>query len=161
MGERNTGVPEIIIDHFGLEQQASTPEAMAKLAGSTFALSERVDDAAGEAFDFAAWYAAWRLEQGIGADQPHPTHLKVEAVDSFEAVIPWKQLESAAFLFRVDGAPLAKGGPLRLFTPNGSSECLNVKSVVVCRFIQDETLGDESVYGFKSTFSPQELFMKR
>ncbi|MBW7477792.1 hypothetical protein K0T92_24075 [Paenibacillus oenotherae] len=151
----------IIIHHYGLQPVETTPEEMASIAGGVFPLSERIEKGVGEAFDFHAWYLAWRNSKGIGADVPMPSQLKVEAADTFEAVIPWEQLEDSAVQFRIDHAPLAKGGPIRLYVPNGSSECLNVKSVVACRFIYNEETRGEVSYGFKNTFSPQEMRLKR
>ncbi|QYR20422.1 hypothetical protein KZ483_21785 [Paenibacillus sp. sptzw28] len=151
----------IIIDHFGRQPHETSPEAMASLAGGTFVLSERVADAAGEAFDFAAWYEEWRNGQGITDDVPQPTHLKVEAADAFEALIPWEQLPDAAVQFAINGSPLTKGGPIRLYVPNGTSACLNVKSVVVCRILHEEASRGDVAYGFKNTFSPQDMRMKR
>ncbi|AZN43656.1 hypothetical protein EJC50_11495 [Paenibacillus albus] len=134
---------------------------MAALAGRAFPLIERVAGGAGEAFDFMEWLGAYRSQQGVAEDAPLPTHLKVEAFDTFEAVIPWEQLKDAAVQFAVDGAPLPKGGPVRLYVPHGSSECLNVKSVIVFRLLLDEGNRDEASYGFKSTFTPAEMRMKR
>ncbi|TYP71198.1 hypothetical protein [Paenibacillus methanolicus] len=151
----------IRIEHEGIEAAMTTPEEMATLAGSAFPLGDRVEGGGGEAFDFAAWYGSWRAAQGLTEASPRPTHLKVEAADTFEALIPWAQLQDAAFQFAQDGKPLAKGGPIRLYAPNGSSECLNVKSVVVCRFLRLEQEQDEASYGFKNTFSPQEMLKKR
>ncbi|MFC5647632.1 hypothetical protein ACFPYJ_00515 [Paenibacillus solisilvae] len=150
----------IIIDHFGQQTQETFPDIMAELAGAVFPLSEIVAGAAGEAFDFSEWYSAWRTKQGIHEDFPQPTHLKVEAADTFEALIPWEQLTDAAVQFTIDGEPLPKG-PVRLYVPNGSSECLNVKSVVACRFIHEEASRGDVSYGFKSVFTPQDMQFKR
>ncbi|SEO22139.1 hypothetical protein [Paenibacillus sp. OV219] len=152
---------KISIAYIGQEAIAVTPEDMASLAGRVFPLSERVIGGTGEAFDFAEWLSAFRSGQGVAEDAPLPTHLKVEAVDTFEALIPWEQLKDAAVQFAVDGAPLPKGGPVRLYVPNGSSECLNVKSVIVFRLLHDEGNRGEASYGFKSTFTPDEMRMKR
>ncbi|UVI31860.1 hypothetical protein [Paenibacillus spongiae] len=150
----------IRIEHDGAEPAVTSPEAMAAQAGKVFPLAERIGNGEGEAFDFKEWYAAWRQENGLGADVPFPTHLKVEGIDTFEAVIPWKQLEDAAIQFSIAGEPLVKGGPIRLYAPSGSSACLNVKSVVVLRFLQDADNLDYAAYGFKNTFSTQELLKK-
>ncbi|GGD74342.1 hypothetical protein [Paenibacillus nasutitermitis] len=150
--------PRIIsIDHYGLPLYETSPEQMALLAGDAFALSDRVPEAVGEAFDFIRWYYAWRSLQGIGEKTPEPTHLKVEGNDSFEALIPWEQLAGSAIQFAIDGKPLHKGGPIRLYVPNGSSACLNVKSVAACRFLHDEASRGDVSYGFKNAFSPQDL----
>jgi len=155
MSEQDSRI--IAIDHFGQPLHETSPEQMALLAGDAFALSERVAEAEGEAFDFARWYAAWRISQGIGEETPEPTHLKVEGRDSFEALIPWEQLAGAAVQFAIGGKPLQKGGPVRLYVPQGSSACLNVKSVAACRFLHDETSRGHVSYGFKNAFSPQDI----
>lgn len=134
---------------------AVTPESMAELAGDVFAAAERVPGAAGEAFDLNAWYeavAANRATEQLKASSPglKPTHLIVRAADEFEAVIPWAQLGSAFFQFRVEGKPLTKGFPLRLYVPDGSSACLNVKSVVTIRLVSDLSLGGDATYGFRN-----------
>ncbi|QHT63831.1 hypothetical protein GXP70_09215 [Paenibacillus lycopersici] len=134
---------------------------MARLAGRAFPLGERIAGGTGEAFDFGAWFANWRNRQGSGPEAPLPTHLKVEAADSFEALIPWEQLGDAAVLFAQGNAPLAKNGPIRLYVPNGSSDCLNVKRVVTMRFLHDEARRGEAAFGFKQTFSADEMRIKR
>ncbi|REE82659.1 hypothetical protein A8990_11723 [Paenibacillus taihuensis] len=161
MTEQSNKATMISIAYNGQEAIAVTPEDMAALAGRVFPLSERITGGAGEAFDFAEWLDAFRSQQGILQEEPLPTHLKVEAADTFEALIPWEQLKDAAVQFAVDGAPLPKGGPVRLYVPNGSSECLNVKSVIVFRLLHDEARSGEVSYGFKSTFTPDEMRLKR
>ncbi|SDX20128.1 hypothetical protein [Paenibacillus sp. CF384] len=151
----------ITIAYTGQEPVRMTADDMAKLAGASFPLSTRIAGAAGEAFDFGAWFTAWRDSQGIAADAPLPTHLKVEAVDTFEALVPWEQLKDAAVQYAIGGEALHKGGPIRLYVPHGSSECLNVKSVVVCKFIHDEEKRGEVSYGFKQTFSAEEMRLKK
>ncbi|WP_308638661.1 hypothetical protein [Paenibacillus silvisoli] len=151
----------ISIAYTGQDAVTTTAEEMAKQAGASFPLAARIAGGAGEAFDFAAWFAAWTASQGFEEDAPLPTHLKVEAVDTFEAVIPWEQLRDAAVQYALDGAPLPKGGPVRLYVPHGSSECLNVKSVIAFKFIHDEAKRGEVSYGFKQTFSADELRLKR
>lgn len=151
----------IMIHHYGMEPIETTPEEMAAIAGRLFPLSEVIQDGAGEAFDLLAWYSAWRNRNGIGDEVPQPSHLQVEAADTFEAVIPWEQLGDSAVQYRVDDAPLAKNGPIRLYVPNGSSDCLNVKRVIACRFVNKEESRGEASYGFKNTFSPQEMRLKR
>lgn len=161
MSEQSHKAAMISIAYNGQEAITVTPEDMAALAGRVFPLSERVAGGIGEAFDFAEWLEAFRSQQSISQEAPLPTHLKVEAVDSFEALIPWEQLKDAAVQFAVNGEPLPKGGPVRLYVPNGSSECLNVKSVIVFRLLQDEARQGEVAYGFKSTFTPDEMRLKR
>lgn len=151
----------IMIHHYGLEPIQTTAEEMAAAAGRIFPLSDIIENGAGEAFDFLMWYSSWRSANGIGEEIPLPSHLQVEAADAFEAVIPWEQLAGSAVQYRADNAPLAKNGPIRLYVPNGSSDCLNVKRVIVCRFIQQEESRGEASYGFKNKFSPQEMRLKR
>lgn len=153
---------EIEHEQFGIETW--TAASMAELAGETFPLNERVPEAAGLAFDWMNWFNEWllllkhtsqcRLEQG--------THLKLYAADSFEAVIPWTQLRQAAVQFaEEDGSPLAAGGPIRFYVPNGSSKCLNVKNVVRIVVSSDSAIGETASYGFKQQFSAKELFIKK
>lgn len=74
-----------------------------------------------------------------GAASDLPKGLRVEAVDGFYAVIPWDECETAIFQHADEnGCLLENSGPLRLFVPNGSSECLNVKSVVSIEFLDTE-----------------------
>ncbi|NBD26105.1 hypothetical protein GT019_19705 [Paenibacillus sp. T1] len=151
----------ITVYYPGLQPVKTIPEDMARLAGRVFQASDRVPGAAGEAFDIGEWLARFREQQGIDPQAPLPTHLKIEAADTFEAIIPWEQLTDASVQFAIDGAPLLKNGPIRLYVPNGSSECLNVKSVVGCRFLQDEEKRGEASFGFKQTFSADEMRIKR
>ncbi|WP_219835987.1 hypothetical protein [Paenibacillus sp. R14(2021)] len=151
----------VSIAYIGFQPIMYAPADMARLAGRFFPLSDRIEGGAGEAFDFGDWFANWRIQLGIDGNQPMPTHLKVEAADAFEALIPWEQLEHAAIQFAMDGGPLPKGGPIRLYVPNGSSECLNVKSVVVFRFLLEEGRRGEVSYGFKQTFSPDDMRLRR
>lgn len=140
-------------------QIETTPEEMAEMAGSTFAASSRVPEAAGEGFDLSAWFAALTADRAESADTafPAPTHLIVRAADDFQAVIPWSQLKEAFFLCALKGVPLAKGGPLRLYVPDGTSACLNVKSVTFVRFAADPGLGQDAAYGFRNEISPERL----
>lgn len=149
---------EIVIDHFRLGVSATTADEMAKLAGESFPIGGRVPEAAGEAFDWHDWYTAWVNEQGPENGTKEPTHLMVQAADTFEATIPWEQLGQAAVLFAQGGVPLEKAGPIRLYVPNGSSKCLNVKSVVRLKLARLEDGGsEEASYGFKRTFSAEDL----
>ncbi|MCA0755007.1 hypothetical protein KP806_08095 [Paenibacillus sp. N4] len=153
---------EIVIDHFQLGMSATTAEEMAKLAGECFPIGGRVQEAAGEAFDWHDWYTAWVKEQGPENGAQEPTHLMVQAADTFEATIPWEQLGQAAVLFAQGGVPLEKAGPIRLYVPNGSSKCLNVKSVVRLRLARLDGSGhEEASYGFKRTFSAEDLRMNK
>jgi hypothetical protein len=155
-------MPDIHIDHFKLGLSVTRPFEMAKLAGGSFPIADRVPDAKGEAFDWHSWYSGWLRMSGQGVAAVTPSHLIVEAVDTFEAVIPWEQLGQAAVLFSINGEPLTNAGPIRLYVPNGSSKCLNVKSIVKLKF--DHQLSErqsEATYGFKHTFTAQDLRMNK
>jgi hypothetical protein len=164
-------------------------EEMVELATVRVELAERVPGVQGEAFDLNAWYRDWKSSKaGIGVSKAardsgdigsevisgdgeaaggaerairEPTHLKVEAADEFQALMPWSQLEQALFLYAQEGKPLQKGAPIRLYVPNGSSECLNVKSVMKIWFLHDASLGEEATYGFKNTVTLDDLKVKK
>lgn len=121
----------------------TTPDAMAEAAGAAFPVSDRVFGAPGEGFDLLGWYRA-----SAPAGQPEPTHVVARAADGFEAVVPRSQLGQALLQYALNGQPLAKGGPARLYVPNGSSACLNVKSIVQLRFLADDARGEDATYGF-------------
>lgn len=148
----------IWIEHAGRRSFMTTAFEMAELAGRSFNVSESVPDTAGEAFLLQEWYEAWLESAGSETAIVKPQQLVVEAADSFQASIPWDQLDGAVVLFSLGGEPLKGTGPIRLYVPNGSSKCLNVKRVVKLR------LGDfqgnevqEAAYGFKHTFSKDDL----
>jgi DMSO/TMAO reductase YedYZ molybdopterin-dependent catalytic subunit len=84
------------------------------------------------------------------------THVVFHASDDFQATIPLGELGDALLLFQQDGKPLKKGFPVRLLVPNGSSECLNVKSVVKIEFVRQADL-QEATFGFKNLVAPTEL----
>lgn len=134
---------------------------MAELAGAgaSFPASARVPGAAGEGFDLGAWYAALIAEKVESEDSvlPVPTHLVVRAADDFQAIVPWSQLEQAFFQYAADGKPLTNGGPLRLYVPDGTSACLNVKNVVYVRFAAEPLLGEDASYGFVRQITPERL----
>lgn len=134
-----------------------TLEELIGMAPVLIEASERVPGVEGEAFDVPAWYEAWRNSRGAAAGERRPTHLQVVAQDEFRATIPWHEAQQALFLYRQNGEPLRKGYPLRLYVPDGSSKCLNVKSVVEIRFLHDETAGGDASYGFANTFKPDDL----
>jgi hypothetical protein len=133
-----------------------TVKELVELAPFRLPIRERVPFAQGKAFDLKSWYRAWRKHHGV-EQAKEPTHMKVEAIDEFQAVMSWSELDQAVFLYAQDEGPLQKGFPIRLYVPNGSSECLNVKSVVKIMFIHDALLTDEASYGFKNTISVDEL----
>ncbi|WP_337098982.1 hypothetical protein [Paenibacillus sp. YIM B09110] len=149
--------------HYG--HSVTEAAQMAKIAGEHFDIGQRVPEVSGEAFDLLTWYTNWlALHEDREANSVLPTILKVEAVDTFEATIPWDQLAHAAVLFEKDGEPLGQNGPIRLYVPDGSSKCLNVKSIVTMR-IECEANGAadaerEASYGFKHTFTKDDMFKK-
>lgn len=130
---------------------------MAALGPLQLDIAERVPGVAGKAFDVWTWYGAWQQAAGQAGTGESPSHLQVEASDEFCATIPWGELGQAAFLYEQDGKPIKKGFPLRLYVPNGSSACLNVKSVLKVRLLHDPSLGDEATYGYKNRLSPDDL----
>jgi hypothetical protein len=136
-----------------------TVDELKALAPVHLAMEDRVQEVEGRAFDVPSWYDAWRQRQGK-ANGRKPSHMTVEAADEFQASIPWEQLGRAAFLYEQNGQPLKKGFPIRLYVPDGSSECLNVKSVVQIRISYSEGL-EEAAYGFKNQISPDELKLKK
>ena len=79
------------------------------------------------------------------------------ASDEFQATIPLDQLGDALLLFQQDEQPLKKGFPVRLLVPNGSSECLNVKSVVKIECAEGDRGDEQATFGFKNLVKPSEL----
>jgi DMSO/TMAO reductase YedYZ molybdopterin-dependent catalytic subunit len=85
------------------------------------------------------------------------THVIFHASDEFQATIPLGELGDALLMFQQkNGEPLKKGFPVRLLVPNGSSECLNVKSVVKIEVVRQNE-EQEATFGFKNLVSPTEL----
>ncbi|MFS0727271.1 hypothetical protein [Paenibacillus sp. 1P07SE] len=148
----------IHIEHDGLEPQSVTVEELRSLGGEVFPISERVAGASGLAVDFRSWYIQWRSLMDPSGTAPEPMTLKVRAKDTFAAQIPWTQLEGAAFgIADNDGGPLSRGGPVRLYVPAGTSDCLHVKQLVALQFDQAALPAGEAAYGFKNVFAPEEL----
>ncbi|MBL0388889.1 molybdopterin-dependent oxidoreductase [Tumebacillus sp. ITR2] len=85
------------------------------------------------------------------------THVIFHASDEFQATIPLEELQHALLLFQQDEKPLKKGFPVRLIVPNGSSECLNVKSVVKIEFVHHTEPEEKATFGFKNLVAPTEL----
>jgi hypothetical protein len=139
----------IVQDHWKGSEKI-TLETFIRMTES-FPISERVPGVEGEAFDVKEWYRQWSGHTNT------PTHLKVEAADEFQASISWEELEQAAVLFAKHGEALKKGYPLRLYVPQGTSECLNVKSVVHFEFIDAPNESKEAEYGFKNEISLEQL----
>ncbi|TFE30878.1 hypothetical protein E2980_02270 [Cohnella luojiensis] len=138
----------------------TTPLAMAELSGEAFPVEARVPGAVGEGFDLRQWYSAFRDSLMESPGEHHfetPTHLTVRAADEFQATIPWNQLSGSLLQYAIEGQPLSKGYPIRLYVPDGTSACLNVKSVTTLRFIADAALGDEAIYGFLNEIAPSQL----
>jgi hypothetical protein len=144
-----------IIDDLSGGRRVLTVKEMAAEAPLRLSLSERVPGIEGEAFDLKSWWRARRTEQE--REREEPTHLIVEAADEFQAVIPWGELDQAVLLYAVNDEPLKKGYPIRLYVPDGSSACLNVKSIVQIRFAFDHSLGTEARFGFKNEITSDEL----
>lgn len=134
-------------------------QEMVALAKEPLNIQDRVPNVEGEAFDLKGWYRSWKRLENEGDEAP--THVKVEAVDEFQALIPWSQVDQACFLYAQEGQPLKKGYPIRLYVPDGSSECLNVKSIVKVWFLNEPTLGEEATYGFKNKVSLDDLKFKK
>ncbi|NOU92296.1 molybdopterin-dependent oxidoreductase [Paenibacillus sp. LMG 31456] len=136
-----------------------TVDELKALAPLHLSLKDRVQGVEGKAFDLLTWYGAWRQRQLANTDRT-PVYMEVEAVDEFQAKIPWEQLGQAAFLYEQTGEPLKKGFPIRLYVPDGSSECLNVKSVVKIKFSYHGSSAEAS-YGFKNQVSIEDLKLKK
>ncbi|OXM84243.1 molybdopterin-dependent oxidoreductase [Paenibacillus rigui] len=132
---------------------------LVEMAPEKLAIEERVPGVAGKAFDLKGWYRAWKSTR-TDDEAAEPSRMTVEAADEFQADIPWDQLDQAVFLYEQDGKPIQKGYPLRLYVPDGSSECLNVKSIVRIRFFYDQS-SSEATYGFKNQISVDELRLKK
>ncbi|ULL14313.1 hypothetical protein DVH26_07550 [Paenibacillus sp. H1-7] len=139
-------------------EQCSVAE-MSELAPVHLSLDERVPGVPGRAFELKSWHRAWKQRHETDESR-EPVIMKVEAVDEFQAAIPWEQLNKAVFLYELDGKPLQKGFPIRLYVPDGSSECLNVKSVVTIRFLYAGAAG-EATYGFKNSVPIEDLRRKK
>lgn len=151
---------EINIYHFQFGHSVTTADEMVRIAGGSFEIGQRVPEAAGEAFDLQAWYNGWSALQEEKQELRKPAVLKVEAADSFEATIPWGQLDRAAVVFSLDGKPLEANGPIRLYVPDGSSRCLNVKRIVALYIGNAGSDNGEAAYGFKQTFTLDEMRKK-
>jgi DMSO/TMAO reductase YedYZ molybdopterin-dependent catalytic subunit len=140
-------------------QAEFTVEEITALAPRMVSLAERVPGMEGEAFELQEWYRAWQKQMPLQADR-EPAQMTVEAADEFQATIPWEELEQAVFLYKQNGEPLVKGFPIRLYVPNGSSECLNVKSVVSIRFLYRDASA-EATYGFKNHIALEDLRFRK
>ncbi|MFC4768768.1 molybdopterin-dependent oxidoreductase [Effusibacillus consociatus] len=88
--------------------------------------------------------------------KPEATHVIFHAADEFAATIPISELQEAIFLYKSNGEPLKKGFPVRLIVPDGSSDCLNVKSVVKVEFVAADP-ADPASFGFKNLVGETEL----
>lgn len=140
--------------------ESFTVDEMVAIADQRLNIQDRVPSVEGEAFDLKSWYRNWH-NKGQNHSDEVPTHVRVEAVDEFQALIPWGQADQALFLYAQEGQALKKGYPIRLYVPDGSSECLNVKSIIKVWFINDPALGDEATYGFKNKVTLDELKFKK
>jgi hypothetical protein len=139
--------------------QKLTIEEMLEMNPLIINLNERVPEVEGKAIDLFSWYAVWIKARELNQLAP-PTHLSVEAADEFCATIAWPELQQAVLLFEQDGIPLVKGYPIRLYVPDGSSACLNVKSVIKLQFIHQSDLESTATYGFKNKITIDELKKK-
>ncbi|KRF03551.1 hypothetical protein ASG89_01935 [Paenibacillus sp. Soil766] len=150
----------IVVSDLHKNQETFTVDEMVALADQRLNIQDRVPSVEGEAFDLKSWYQNWN-NQGKQRTAEEPTHVRVEAIDEFQALIPWIQVDQALFLYAQEGQPLKKGYPIRLYVPDGSSECLNVKSIVKVWFLNDPALGEEATYGFKNKVTLDELKFKK
>jgi hypothetical protein len=137
-----------------------TPSEWAEEAAIIFDMDTRVTGVPGEAFDLLGWYGKWRTHNQH-TELNEPSHLRVVAADEFTALIPWEQLVQSAIQFAINGQPLSKGYPIRLYVPNGTSECLNVKSVVELEFLYDPNLDKEAAFGFKNEIKLEHMFIAK
>jgi hypothetical protein len=136
-----------------------TVEEMVEMNPLIVQIDERVPGVEGKAIDLISWYTLWaKADDQVPVE--FPTHLTVEAADEFTATISWSELQLAVLLFEQEGLPLKKGFPLRLYVPDGSSACLNVKSVIKLTFIHQTDLETIATYGFKNTITIDELRKK-
>jgi hypothetical protein len=136
-----------------------TVEEMLEMNPLIVNINERVPEVEGKAIDLFSWYAVWIKASKLTRLAP-PTHLSVEAADEFCATIAWEELQQAVLLYEQDGKPLVKGYPIRLYVPDGSSACLNVKSVVKLQFIHQSDLESTATYGFKNKITLDDLKKK-
>jgi hypothetical protein len=136
-----------------------TVEQMLEMNPLIVNINERVPEVEGKAIDLYSWYTVWAKARKLSQAAP-PTHLSVEAADEFCATIAWVELQKALLLYEQDGKSLVKGYPIRLYVPDGSSACLNVKSVVKLEFIHQSELEPTASYGFKNKITLDELKKK-
>jgi DMSO/TMAO reductase YedYZ molybdopterin-dependent catalytic subunit len=87
------------------------------------------------------------------------THLRFLGADDFQAEIPVSDLQDAFFLYRQNGRPLKKGYPVRLYVPQGDSNCLNVKSIVRVEAVAYDGADAKkpASFGFRNIIRPEEL----
>jgi|SRR5699024_2540510 len=58
------------------------------------------------------------------------------ADDGFQQKVDKEELGQAFLVFKQNGERLTKGYPVRLYVPDGQSDCLNVKSVVQIQLLK-------------------------
>ncbi|MBP1154565.1 MULTISPECIES: molybdopterin-dependent oxidoreductase [unclassified Paenibacillus] len=146
-----------VYDDLRGDARYSSAGELASICPESFTAHDRVVGVNGKAIDWNTWYTTWISRQGGPSDRM-PTHLQVMASDEFQATIPWPELAHAFLLVEQEnGEPLKKGFPIRLYVPDGSSECLNVKSVVKIRILYEEKSEIEATYGFKNTVTAEQL----
>ncbi|GAB7388861.1 hypothetical protein BSNK01_26990 [Bacillaceae bacterium] len=138
---------------------AFTYEEFERMADPDLLLAPYVQDETAEAVSFHKFME--KVKPFWEGEEP-PTHVVFHAADQFMAEVQFHELTSAFLLFKQNGEPLKKGFPVRVYVPDGSSNCLNVKSVVrvELRKYEGEEAAKPSSFGFKNTFSPEELRKK-
>ena len=151
---------QIQINDPRIGERSLSAEEWANEASTTFKLQDFIPGVPVEAFNLKDWYAGWRSKTNP-LDHDWPSHIRFTAIDEFTALIPWEQLDQAAMQYAIDGASLSKGYPIRLYVPQGSSECLNVKSIVQIELLYEPELGDEASYGFKNVISVADMIMSK
>ncbi|GGE24075.1 hypothetical protein GCM10011571_27740 [Marinithermofilum abyssi] len=114
--------------------------------------AERVPELRGNAVSLKALLTQAGMLQGA-------THVVFHAADDFQADIPLTDLEQAFILYARDGQPLSKAYPARLYVPDGSSHCLNVKSVIRIEVVNrpGEERNKKASYGFKNVVPTDEI----
>lgn len=90
------------------------------------------------------------------------THLRFLGADDFQAELPINDLQDAFLLYRQNGRPLKKGFPVRLYVPQGDSNCLNVKSIVRIEAVAYDGADAKkpASFGFRNFIRPDELLKR-
>jgi DMSO/TMAO reductase YedYZ molybdopterin-dependent catalytic subunit len=103
----------------------------------------------------------WVLLRHVGL-RVETTHLRFLGADDFQAEIPVTDLQDAFLLYRQNGRPLKKGYPVRLYVPQGDSNCLNVKSIVRVEAVAYDGADAKkpASFGFRNIIRPEELLRR-